>query len=167
VAAHPASFEEAKDKVAVDVKTEKAKDLAAQKTKQVEELLKGGKDLTAAAKAVGGEIKTSELLTRGGSLPEFGSIGELDKEVFSLPIGKAGTPLTVAGRTVAFSVKERKEINPEEMKKSLDMVRAELLPQRREQYFNAYILEVRKKMETNKKIRINESVVTQIAQSVS
>jgi peptidyl-prolyl cis-trans isomerase D len=167
VPAHPASFDEARDKVAADVKVEKAKDLAAQKTKQIEESLKGGKDLAATAKAVGGEIKTSELVTRGGSLPEFGSIGELDKEVFSLPVGKPGTPLTVAGRTVAFSVKERKEINPDEMKKALDMVRAELLPQRREQYFRAYIQEVRKKMEAGKKIKINESVVSQIAQSVS
>ncbi|MBI2149542.1 MAG: SurA N-terminal domain-containing protein [Acidobacteria bacterium] len=77
VAAHPASFEEAKDKIAPDTKTEKAKQLAADKAKQAEELIKGGKDLAAAAKAVGGEIKTSELLTRGASLPEFGSIAEL------------------------------------------------------------------------------------------
>ena len=62
--------------------------------------------------------------------------------MFSLPIGKPGTPLTVAGKTLAFDVKERQEINPDEMKKSLDMIRAEMLPQRREQYFNAYIQEV-------------------------
>jgi len=167
VAAHPASFDEARDKVAVDVKTEKAKALAAQKTKQVEELLKGGKELPAAAKAVDAEIKTSELLTRGGSLPEFGPINELDKEVFSLALGKPGTPLTISGRTVAFAVKERQEIKPEEMKKSLDMVRNELIPQRREQYFRAYVQEVRKKMETGKKIKINEPAITQIAQSVS
>ena len=108
--AHPASFEEAQSKVQADVKTEKAKQLAADKAKQIEELLKGGKDLAAAAKAVGAEIKTSDELTRGASLPEFGSIAELDKEMFSLPLGKAGTPITVAGKTLAFAVKERKEI---------------------------------------------------------
>ncbi len=97
--AHPASFEEAQPKIAADVKTEKAKQLAADKTKQIEEMLKGGKDLAAAAKAVGAEVKTSELLTRGASIPEFGSIAELDKEMFSLPIGKPGTPITVAGKT--------------------------------------------------------------------
>jgi peptidyl-prolyl cis-trans isomerase D len=168
VAAHPASFDEARDKVAVDVKTEKAKDLATAKTKQVEELLKSGKDLAAAAKAVDAEIKPSDLLTRGASIPEFGSMGELDKEVFtSLPLGKPGTPLTVAGKTIAFAVKERQAINPDEMKKSLDMVRAEMLPQRREQYFSAYIQDVKKKMESAKKIKINDSVVTQIASQIS
>ena len=167
VAAHPASFDEAKDKVAVDVKTEKAKELATEQAKQVQELLKSGKDLASAAKAVGAEVKTSDLLTRGSSLPEFGSIAELDKETFTLAVGKTGTPLTVAGKTVAFAVKEHKEINPDEMKKSLEMVRNELLPQRREQYFEAYIQEVRKKMEANKEIKINESIVAQIAAQIS
>src|SRR5204863_4531730 len=138
--------------------------LAADKTKQIEDMFKAGKDLSAAAKAVGGEIKTSDLLTRGASIPEFGSIGELDKELFTLPLGKPGTPSTVSGKTLAFAVKERQEINPEEMKKSMDMVRSEILPQRRELYFNAYIHEVRKKMETNKQIKINETVLTQPAQ---
>jgi peptidyl-prolyl cis-trans isomerase D len=166
VAAHPAALDEVRDKVAVDVKAEKAKELGAQRTKQVEELLKGGKDLSAAAKAVGAEIKTSEQLTRGASIPEFGPTGELDKEVFTLPIGKPGTPLTVAGKTIAFAVKERQPINPEEMKKSLDMIRNEIVPQRREQYFRAYILEVRKKMEASKRIKINDSAIAQIAQQI-
>jgi peptidyl-prolyl cis-trans isomerase D len=167
VASHPASYEEAQTKVLADVKAEKAKQLAADKAKQIEEMLKSGKDLASTAKAVGGEIKTSEMLTRGASIPEFGSIAELDKEMFSLPLGKPGTPITIAGKTVAFAVKERQEINPEEMKKALDMIRTEMLPARREQYFNAYIQEVRKRMEAAKQIRINESVMTQIAQSIS
>jgi len=167
VAAHPASFEEARDKVAADVKTEKAKQLATDKAKQVEEMLKSGKDLAAAAKAAGGEVKTSEFLTRGASLPEFGPLGEADKEMFNLAAGKAGTPLTVAGKTLAFEVKERQDIKPDEMKKSLDMVKTELLPQRRDQYFEAYIQEVRKKMEARKEININETVVMQLAQQIS
>jgi peptidyl-prolyl cis-trans isomerase D len=167
VAAHPASFEEAQAKVTPDVKVEKAKQLAAEKTKQIEDSIKSGKDLATTAKAAGAEIKTSDLLIRSASLPEFGPIAELDNEMFSLPIGKPGTPVTVSGKTLAFVVKERQQINPEEMKKAMEMVRGEILPERREQYFNAYIQEVRKKMETNKQIRINESVMSQIAQGIS
>ena len=167
VPSHPASYEEAQTKVVADVKAEKAKQLAADKAKQIEEMLKSGKDLASTAKAAGGEIKTSDMLTRGASLPEFGSIAELDKEMFSLPLGKPGTPITIAGKTVAFTVKDRQEIKPEEMKKALEMIRTEMLPSRREQYFNAYIQEVRKRMEAAKQIKINESIMTQIAQSIS
>src|SRR2546422_9534394 len=135
VPSHPASVDEAKTRVLADVKTEKAKQLAADKAKQVEDLLKSGKGLAAAAKAAGGEIKTSDMLTRGSAIPEFGSIAELDKEMFSLPIGKPGTPITIAGKTLAFAAKERQEIKLEEMKKSLETVRNEMVPGRREQYF--------------------------------
>jgi len=164
--AHPASFEEAQTKVAADVKAEKVQLLATEKGNQVQELIKAGKDLATAAKTVGAEIKTSELLTRGASVPDFGSIAEFDKEIFSLPIGKAGTPSTISGKTFAFSVKERQEINPEEMKKSMETVRTEVVPGKREQYFSAYMQEIRKKMETNKEIRINESILTQLAQTI-
>src|SRR5499427_1842364 len=62
---HPASFEEAQQKVAEDAKNDKASQLAADKAKQIEASIKGGKDLATVAKSVGGEIKTSALLTRG------------------------------------------------------------------------------------------------------
>jgi len=166
-AAHPASFEEAKDKVLPDVKSEKARQLATDQGNQVQELLKSGKDLAATAKAVGAEIKTSDFVTRGGFVPDFGSIADADKETFSLQLGKAGTPLTVAGKTLAFSVKERQDINQEEMKKSIDTVRAELLTSKRDQYFQAYIQEVRKRMEASKQITVNDSILEQAAQRSS
>jgi len=166
VAAHPASFDEAKDKVLPDVKSEKAKQMATDQGNQVQELLKSGKDLTAAAKAVGAEVKTSEFLARDGFLNDFGSLTDANKEMFSLPLGKAGTPLTVAGKTLAFSVKERQEINPEEMKKGLDTLRAEMLPAKRDQYFQAYIQEIKKRMETAKQISIHESVLNEITQRI-
>ena len=167
VASHPASFEEARARVLADVKSDKAKQLAADKAKQIEETLKSGKDLAAAAKAAGGEIKTSDMLGHGASITDFGSIAEVDTDMFSLPLGKPGKPVTIAGKTLAFAVKERKEVNPEEMKKSLEQMRTELLPTRREQYFTAYIQEVRKRMEAAKQIKINESVVNQIASSIT
>jgi Parvulin-like peptidyl-prolyl isomerase len=165
-AAHPASFEEAKDKVLPDVKSEKARQMATDQTKQVEELLKSGKDLSAAAKAVGGEVKTSDLVERGAFLPDFGSLTDVDKEIFSLPIGKTGTPNTIGGKTLAFSVKERHEINTDEMKKSMDSLRTEMLPAKREQYFSAYIQEARKRMEDAKQITINENVLEQASNRI-
>jgi len=165
-AAHPASFEEAKDKVLPDVKSEKARQLATDQGNQVQELLKSGKDLPTIAKAVGGEVKTSELIARGGFLPDFGSLADLDKEIFSLPIGKTGSPTTIAGKTLAFAVKERQEINPDEMKKAMDSLRAELLPTKREQYFSAYIQEARKRMEDAKQITIYDTVLDQVSQRI-
>jgi peptidyl-prolyl cis-trans isomerase D len=165
--AHPASFEEARAMVATDVRTEKARELATGKGNQVQELLKSGTDLAATAKAVGAEIKTSELLARGAPLPEYGSLSDFDNEMFTLPVGKPGTPSTIAGKTLAFVVKERQDINPEEMKKTTETVRARLLQPKRDQYFAAYIQEVRKTMEASGDVEINEAIVTQLAQTTS
>ena len=159
-------MEEAEPQLTTDVRDDKTKVLAADQAKKVEDLLKSGANLSAAAKAVGGEIKTSELLTRGAFLPDFGTLADQDKEMFSLPLGKVGTPATVAGKTLVFAVKERQDIKPEEMKNSMETLRNEMLPGKREQYFSAYIQEVRKRMEANEEIRIDEGIVTQIAQTI-
>jgi peptidyl-prolyl cis-trans isomerase D len=166
-AAHPASFDEAKDKVAADAKSEKARQMATEYTTKAEEAIKSGKaDLSALAKTVGGEVKTSEKLTRAGSIPEFGSISERDQEIFSLPIGKVGPPATLGGKTLVFSVKERDQINAEEMKKALPALRAEMLGGKRERYFTAYVKDVQKKMEEAKSISVNETALAQIAETV-
>ena len=52
------------------------------------------------------------------------------------------------------------------MKKTMESLRAEMLTNKREQYFGAYIQEIRKKMEADGEIEINEGVMTQIAQTI-
>jgi peptidyl-prolyl cis-trans isomerase D len=167
VAAHQGSLEESKTKVLEDTKAEKARTLATEKGNQAQELVKTGKDLASVAKTVGAEVKTSELLARGANLPDYGPINDLENDMFSLPVGKVGTPVSVAGRTIAFAVKERQEVKPEEVKTTSATLRTELLPSKREQYFGAYIQEVKKKMEANGDIKINDAVVTQLAQTTS
>ena len=107
-------------------------------------------------------------MARSGSIPDFGSIADREDEIFTLPIGKVGTPstTTLSGKSLVFAVKERQDIKPEEMKKSLDSLRTEMLPAKREQYFQSYIGEVQKKMQGNGEIKINETVLTKLAQQV-
>ena len=167
VATHPASFEEAKASVETDAKAEKARQLAIDKGKQVQDLIKSGKDIEATGKAVGAEVKTSEFLTRGASLPGYGPVDEIEKDMFSLPIGKTGTPVTVAGKTIAFSVKERQDVKPEDLKNNMAVTRSQLLPAKRDQYFQAFIQDVRKKMEAAGTIKVNEAVATEIARTTT
>jgi peptidyl-prolyl cis-trans isomerase D len=165
--AHPASFEEAKAKVTADAKAEKARQMATDIAAKIQEQIQADKaDLAALAKSAGSEIKTSEKIARNGSLPEFGAITERNQDIFTLPLGKVGPSTTSGGKTLVFSVKEREAINPEEMKKAMDGLRAELLNAKRERYFAAFIKEAQKKMEDAKEISINESVMAQIAESI-
>lgn len=165
-ATHPASFEEAKDKVLPDAKQEKARTLATEMATKIQDLVKSGKDLPTIAKAEGAEIKTSDFIARGGFLEDFGSLTDLDSEIFSIATGKPGTPTTVGGKTIAYVVKERQNIDPEAMKAGLDALRQEMLPAKRDEYFNAYIQEARKRMEDAKQITINDTALDQVANKV-
>jgi len=160
--AHDASFDEAKPRVLADVKLEKANQLATGKSNEIVEGVKAGKDLSTLAKTAGVEIKTSEPIARGGSIPEFGAIADRDKEIFSLPLGKPGTPSTVASRTLVFAVKERKDLDPEDVKKGLDQARAALLGSKREMYFTNWIQDAQKKMQDGKSIKVNQTALTQL-----
>src|SRR5436190_808584 len=166
-ATHPASFDEAKTKVAADAKAEKARQMATENATKAQDAIKAGKvDLAALAKTLGAEIKTSEKLTRSGSIPEFGSIAERDQDIFSLPLGQVGPTTTLGGKTLVFAVKERDQINPDDMKKAEESMRAEILNSKREKYFSAYIKDVQKKMEAAKSIAINENALAQVAETV-
>jgi peptidyl-prolyl cis-trans isomerase D len=162
IAAHDASYDEAKPRVLADVKLEKANQLATEKAKDVEEGVKAGKDLATLARTAGMDVKTSEPIARGGSIPEFGAIADRDKEIFSLPLGKVGTPSTVASKTLVFAVKERKPLDPEEVKKGLDTVRAALLETKRELYFDNWVKDAQKKLQDSKSIKINQTALAQI-----
>jgi peptidyl-prolyl cis-trans isomerase D len=160
---HPATFEEARTKVLQDARSEKAREMVTENTNRIREQIEAGKaNLSALAAAFGAEVKTSEKLTRGGSIPEFGSIAERDAEIFSLPVGQPAPPVTFSGKTLVFSVKSRDEVNPEEMKKALPGLREEMLPAKKQQYFEAYIGELQNKMVADGEISINETALAQI-----
>ena len=163
-AAHPASFEEARTKVLADAKADKARETVTENTNKLRQQIESGKtDIAALAQSVGAEVKTSSKLTRGGSLPEYGSIAERDQDIFSMPLGKAASPATFSGKTLVFAVKSREDINPEEMKKALPALREDMLPAKKERYFSAYIDELQKKMQAEGSISINESAMAQIS----
>ena len=164
-AAHAASFEEARTKVIADAKTDKARETVTEVTNKLREQIEAGKTDVAALAAVAGgaEVKTSAKLTRGGSLPEYGSLAERDQEMFSMPLGKAAPPATFSGKTLVYAVKSRDDVNPEDMKKAVSDLRQSILPGKKERYFSAYIDELQKKMLADGSIKVNESVMSQIS----
>ncbi|HZI50748.1 MAG TPA: SurA N-terminal domain-containing protein [Terriglobia bacterium] len=165
--AHAASFEEARAKVTTDAKADKARELVTENTSKLRQQIEAGKtDLAALAQSVGAEIKTSEKIIRGGSLPEYGSLAERDQEIFTMPLGKAALPATFSGKTLVFAVKSRDSINPEEMKKALPELRVDMLPAKKERYFSAYIDELQKKMETDGLISRDLNLMGQISSRV-
>jgi peptidyl-prolyl cis-trans isomerase D len=166
-AAHPASFEEAQAMVLADLKSEKARTMATELANSIQEQIKAGQtNLANLAKVAGETVKDSGLVTRGASLEGFGSISDRDDEIFGLPAGKVGTPATLSGKTLVFAVKSRQDINQDEFAKTRPALHTEVLMAKRDRYFSEYIREAQRRMEANNEISVNQSAVTQIADSI-
>jgi hypothetical protein len=77
----------------------------------------------------------------------------LERPVHQAPVGS---------KTLVFAVKERKALDPEEIKKGLDPVRTQLQESKRETIFSNWIDEAMKKMESDRTIKINQTVLAQV-----
>ena len=156
------TFEEAADQVRNELIAERASELATERTVELREMVDEGESLETIASAIGLEIETSEMITRDGSIDAFGATSELDAQIFSLDPGVMGTPVTIGGRTIAFLVREREDVDPEALEAVSDDLREELLTLKRSQLFDSYGQEVRTRMEQDGEIEVDDALVEEI-----
>jgi parvulin-like peptidyl-prolyl isomerase len=82
-------------------------------------------------------------------LPDIGVSPEVDKIAFGLPVGGTSGPIATADGTVIVHVTEHNEIKPDDLKKTREAFRAELLEERRTKFFGAYMAKARDSMKIN------------------
>ena len=107
-------------------------------------------DLAKAAKEVGATMKTSELVDRTSQVPDLGPMTGQAAVVFTLKTGEISTPVQTANGGAVMKVLEVQEATPEEMKAAWDKAKDTLLQQRREQYENLYVENLRTRLEKKK-----------------
>jgi peptidyl-prolyl cis-trans isomerase D len=134
-------LDEVKDKVSADVVRTKAVDLARAKAETMAQAAKT--NFAAAAKAAGVEVKSTELITRGTAIPEVGTNKAVDDAVFALKVNETTGPIATDNAVVVARVKERQDAKPEELAKSRPSLRAELMNQRGNEFFGAYMTKAR------------------------
>lgn len=150
-------LEEVKARVRDDVLKKKALDAARQKAAGISAKLKTG-DFETAAKAAGLEVKTTELVARGAAIADVGVSPAVDAAAFALQPGGVSDPIVTDNGAVIVKVLERTDPTPDELAKGRQTVREELLNERRNRFFSAYMAKAREKM----KININSQVLAQL-----
>jgi peptidyl-prolyl cis-trans isomerase D len=131
-------LENVTEKVRDNVVRAKAVELAQQKAAEM--LRATGKtSFAAAAKAAGGTVRTTDLITRGSPIPDVGISDKIDKAAFALKPGETSQPIATDAAVVVVQVRERQDITPEGLAAERDAVRAELEQQRRGEFFAAYM----------------------------
>jgi peptidyl-prolyl cis-trans isomerase D len=150
-------LDEVKTKVRDEVLKQKAIDAARQKAASISAALKSG-DFEKAAKAAGLDVKTTELITRGAPIGDAGASPALEAAAFALPQGGVSDPVVTDNGATIVKVVERKDVVADELAKQKDSLRNEILNERRNKFFAAYMTKARQKM----KININRESIAQI-----
>jgi peptidyl-prolyl cis-trans isomerase D len=151
-------LEEVKDKVKDEVVKQKARDLSKQKAAEIGAKLKGAPDFEKAAKAAGVEAKTTELISRDSPIPDVGTAPAIEDAAFKLPVGAVSDPLTTDNGAVVFKVLDKKEVTDAEWIANRDRFRDELLGDRRNRFFSAYMVKAKQKM----KISVNRETLQRV-----
>ncbi|MGE3400993.1 MAG: peptidyl-prolyl cis-trans isomerase [Vicinamibacterales bacterium] len=148
-------LDEVRDRVREDVLRTKATEMSRTRGGEIAAGLRSARDFAAAAKAQGFEAKTTELVPRESALPDVGVSQEIDRAAFALPVGGVSDPITTSDGTYIVRVTERDDVTPEEFRQARDQFREELLAERKNRFFSAYMT----KAKANMRIEINDEVV--------
>lgn len=106
---HPAQLSEVETQVRQAYLQGEANRMVAEKAAKAAELLKqNGGNLEAAAKATGGEVKSTDFFTRSGAAEGVGS-GSLFDSDFSKPVGTVFGPLSTGALTIVGKVTGHQE----------------------------------------------------------
>jgi peptidyl-prolyl cis-trans isomerase D len=138
--------DEVREKVRDEVIKQKAREASRQKAADVAAKLKSATDFEKAAKAAGVEAKTTDLIAKDSPIPDLGNAPAVEDVAFTLPVGAVSNPIPTDNGTAVVKVLEKKEVTPEEWTSSKDRFRDELLSDRRNRFFSAYMVKAKQKM---------------------
>jgi len=142
-------LDEVKDRVREEVIKQKARDLSKQKAAEMAAKLKSAGDFEKAAKAAGLEAKTTDLIAKDSPIPDLGNAPAVEEAAFKLPVGAVSDPIATDTGSAIVKVLEKQEVKPEDWASAKDRFREELLTDRKNRFFAAYMTKAKQKMKIN------------------
>ena len=138
----------------------RAAEMSRQRATEIAAALKSAKDFSAAAKAQGLEAKDTDLISRGATLPDVGVSPEIDAVAFNLAVNAVSDPIRTNDATVIVRVISRDEVTADKLSKEKEAFRAELVNERRNRFFTAFMTKAKEKM----KIEVKPDVLRRVTQ---
>lgn len=124
--AHPAQLADVESQVRQQYSQIEASKAATEKAAKAADLLKqNGGDLSAAAKATGGEVKSTDYFSGLGAAEGIGSASILGDN-FSKPVGTSFGPLPANGQTIVGKIAGRQDADMSQFPKQRDEIIAQL-----------------------------------------
>jgi len=151
---HPATLAEVHDRVASDYKHGKAVDLAKTRADDLAKRAKSGENFSAAAKALGFEVKTSEFISRAGSIPDVASAKQF-AAAFTLPAGQTGDPIALGQNWAVFRVAQHDPVSQDDFEKQKSKIEEKVLQQKRQTAYELFRTALKARLEQEGQLRFN------------
>src|SRR5215472_15768805 len=152
-------LDEVKDRVRDEVVKIKARDLAKQKAAEVATKLRGASDFDKAAKAAGIDPKTTELIARDAPIPDLGNAPGVLDAAFKMSVGAISDPIPTDNGAAIVKLLEKQETSPADFALAKDKFHDEVLTDRRNRFFGAYMMKAKQRM----KIEVNREALQKAA----
>jgi parvulin-like peptidyl-prolyl isomerase len=156
--AYVPKVDEVKERVRDEVVRNKAKEFGLKKANEVAAKLKGAADFEKAVQAAGFKAQTTEMITRDSPIPDLGMAPEVTEAAFSLAAGTVSQPIATDTGSAVIKVLEKQEVTPQEMTANKQKFRDDLLADRRNRFFAAYMTKAKQKM----RIEVNREAVQKL-----
>ena len=135
--AHQGTLEEVRDRVTADLKKEQSVQQAKSKADELVRRVRAGEKLETAAKALGLEPKTSDSISRDGTISGAASGKQLGA-AFNLKPSDVGAPLSLGQNWLVYRVAEKVEADPANFEAQKKQLTDELLQSKRETAYDAF-----------------------------
>jgi peptidyl-prolyl cis-trans isomerase D len=152
-------FEDIKDRVTTDFKSQRANTLLTQKTAELSDRAHAEHDLHKAAKELGITLKSSDLVGRTGNVPDVGTMGGAASAAFTLKPGEISGPLTAEERNgLVLQVTDRQEpaLTGDEFAKAQDTLRDQLVQEKRQEAIQLFMSNLSERLEKEGKLKVNQ-----------
>ena len=157
------SFDQIKDKIAEQFKDQRAQTMLAQKTQELSDRAHSEHDLAKAAKEVGATVKTSDLVDKNSQVPDMGALTGSPSVVFGMKVGEISGPIQAGANGVVVKILDVQQPTEAQMKQDWDKAKQALLQQKREEYENVYVENLRNMLEKEGKIKINKKEMDRLS----
>ena len=161
-----AEFAEVKDQVLSAVKLDQAKSKLEQTAKDLAAEVNSADGLKAAAEKLGLKSADAKDFRIGSPLGEGGQAftgAEVDEAILNLKNGEiTKTPIKVNDNFIVIGAAKRNEINMDEFAKQRTQQFDQMLEQKKNQVFGDYLAELRRRFETEGRIKVNKAALTKL-----
>ena len=140
-------IEEVRDRVREDVIRKKSLVLALERANEAAEALKSADDFVSAAETAEFAVGTSELVARGASFPQVGISSPVEAVAFAMEPGAVSDVIQAANSAAIVHLVEKEDASEDDLATTQDALRNELLFSRQNQFFSAYMENVKERID--------------------